>query len=483
MWTFAISQLFDLKRTISVLFLVSIASAQSLNYHQDNGSDPVDETTCGTDELNHSILVECSRLKCTSGPSSGPSNVIWPSKSSQIVHIYSTRSGARFAQNILPNLNYEESGLERSLNINTTMYILTARNFSTDRSVVGFGATLDTTKLLLSLEEGSFERTHTLIIEDLIGESDSSGHLTILRLPMRPDHVTNHNLTRLFDELDGQFAKLRSSERIKIVIDYKQFQKRNTVLFDAIRLFSDISVRLRNSEIWALAIEQQDLNDTGGQLFEHIHKALPNVLILGSTKLRQAPYFVDHSFRPKVQGLLLKSEPSTPYNILDYLRHADEKFTLLSIGTNRPRTRDYGDWQNARDCAVELMNHLKHGSVGFIEEFSAVDVLGDPKELDSSIYSLHPSHMIHFKGPLFYAIGHFSRYLKAGSQQLNVNVFTQPNMFAAHYTAMLTPTGYVVAIVLNDNEHLLPFRLALDNKILVYAHIEAKSFNTFLIKT
>lgn len=83
---------------------------------------------------------------------------------------------------------------------------------------------------------------------------------------------------------------------------------------------------------------------------------------------------------------------------------------------------------------------------------------------------------------MFYSISHFSRYLPKGTLLLETSLFTQPNMFAAQYSAFLTPSNDIVTIVLNDNDHLLPFRVSVDGVIKIYTGLKPKSFNTFVLR-
>ena len=80
-------------------------------------------------------------------------------------------------------------------------------------------------------------------------------------------------------------------------------------------------------------------------------------------------------------------------------------------------------------------------------------------------------------------MGHFSKYLVPGSRRLDAELSTQPNMFAADYMAFITPKKHIVTIVLNNNGHDLPFRLAIDKNIRIHVMLKSKSFNTFVIKS
>lgn len=82
---------------------------------------------------------------------------------------------------------------------------------------------------------------------------------------------------------------------------------------------------------------------------------------------------------------------------------------------------------------------------------------------------------------MFYAIGHFSRYITPGSIRLKTKLLSAPNMFDLHETAFLTPDNYIVQVVINANQHPVPFRVGLDKKTKLEVLLESKSFSTFIL--
>lgn len=441
---------------------------------------------CNSDELNHSVLVECNITRC--GLPETNLAQIWPTKMSKLLHVYSSRAGARFEQVELLNLDYEEDATAKLFDINTTLTVFNKIRNPERNRLLGFGATLNATKIL-----GDLEKSYGLVLDDLLGELPSSARLNILRLAL--DASSRYpNLSKTLQDIDQHVAHSRNYNTqkapLKILLDVKADhtqQADRSSLFEIIRATAGVLENLSSVEIWAIALDHAFISSDSGQnqdYYDLIRKYLPSTMIVASAPLAAAPNFVDRSAKStKFQGLLLRGQQSTPYNVLEYLSTKTRIELILSVGSNRRKTRDYGDWENAQAHAVELLKHLKYGSMGFIEDLSVIEVLDkeEPNQ-DSSLYNLHASHQTHFRGPMFYATGHFSRYLPPGSEPLEVSVFTQPNMFSAHYAAYKTPNNHIVAIILNSNDHLLPFRLEVDNKIVAHTSIEAKSFNTIILK-
>ena len=444
------------------------------------------ETTCRWDELSHSTLVECNAIQC----GSKTNDRIWPDDSSEVIQIASSRSGNRFERRRLPNLNYYESDSQRLFDINTTLYVRT--RVKQNNEIIGFGATLNTSKLLATTDQKAFERAYGQILSDLFAQSESRLALTIFRLPVEPGYVVGQNLSDLLQELDLRVAQLMkydaTKKPLKILLDLDKFDPQT--LLDTMRNMANVTFQMSSIEIWALSVNVLDKVGeealVEGELFESIRRTFSISLVLGSVRLRDAPAFLDRLPRNQTsfQGLLLKAEPSLPYEYLAHVRSLGHNLKILSIGSDKPATKYYGDWQSAQNYAAEIMNHLRYNSSAFIESLSAVEVLEETREdLDASIYSLHRSHMLHFRGPMYYALGHFTRHLLPGSQVLDdYEIFTQPNMFAGSYLAFKTADGgHIVAVVLNDNEHQMPFRLAVNQKIVAQTALESKSFNTFIV--
>uniref|UniRef100_A0A6G1SPL0 Uncharacterized protein n=1 Tax=Aceria tosichella TaxID=561515 RepID=A0A6G1SPL0_9ACAR len=466
---------------------------------QASSSTRVETHTCETEDLNHSILVECNVTSCARPTISsireehgaGGEKIDWPLESSQIIHVYSTLAGERFAQVSLPNLDYEEDYRARLLDINTTLYVKMVNTLDWDgverHNLAGFGATLDFMKLERALNEGQFERLFGLIFDDLFRGISSGANLTVLRLYINlGQNQKERNLQATLLKLDDQLGKRASRlpAKLKLMIDLYNYAESSDL-----ELSSNFTRSLVNTQLWAVSIDTGFKNSAKSRVSEPILP--PDTLLFASTEPLLAPYIVDELNRKpasKFQGILIRSKSSVPYNYLQYSRkHARSNIRLMTVGRASPKTKNLGDWQNAQESASELMNHLKYGSNGYIDHESVLDVLADQPDdgqsSDCSLYSLHQDHGLHFRGPKFYALGHFSRYLKEGSLPLETELFTQPNMFAAQYSAFMSADRqYVVGVVLNDNEHLLPFRLAIDKQIRVFANLEPKSFNTFLIK-
>lgn len=466
---------------IITVLIIQWFGVTAISAEVDSSSKPV-QGHCTTDDLNHSVLVECDDSSCE-----GPNEAIWPENREQVIHMYSSRAGERFVVDKLPNLDYQETEQVRMFDINNTLYVKTNSN-KLMGSIKGFGTTVDLERLLAQFDDSSFDKNYGLIMKDLFGSPPYGNGFTILRIPITRANLLagkNNDISSLIVKLDTWALNNNVDRKIKIIVSLEDIENGHGLherLMSLSRSFQDCKT------CWAVAINNIELEmRKDGSIYQNLKSIIGTDNIYGLTNLstiEQDPNLIaplpSYHHQSFSSGILVKTEFSTVYNILDDLKKLYPN-NMLTIGGYRQQVVEYGDWLNARNYAVTILNLLKHGSNGFIEELSNVDIMADRSRHDTSIYNLRPDHNVHFKGPMYYAIGHFSRHLAEGSELLETSVTTAPNMFAAQYGAFKIRNGVVVAIVLNDNEHLLPFRLAVDGRIKAFTNIKPKSFNTFVI--
>ena len=87
----------------------------------------------------------------------------------------------------------------------------------------------------------------------------------------------------------------------------------------------------------------------------------------------------------------------------------------------------------------------------------------------------------YYRNPMFYAIGHFSRYVTPGSIRLQAKLFSAPNMYDLHQVAFMTPDNYLVQVVINGNQHPVPFRVGVNKRTKLEVMLDKKSFHTFIL--
>lgn len=116
-----------------------------------------------------------------------------------------------------------------------------------------------------------------------------------------------------------------------------------------------------------------------------------------------------------------------PYKSLFQVRRwLPNKFSLISteasfIGRPRP-----GDWSRAVKYARDIIENLRAGAIGWIDWNLALNMAGGPtwsgNYLDAAIL-VDEHEQSFYKNPMFYAIGHLSRFMRAGSSVLASQVY------------------------------------------------------------
>lgn len=119
-----------------------------------------------------------------------------------------------------------------------------------------------------------------------------------------------------------------------------------------------------------------------------------------------------------------ENSPSlTDYDHLDKtLAIDDSKFILSTEATYCPGTI-LGDWGRGEAYGWDMINSLKHGSVGWVDWNLVLDMKGGPNHAnnlcDAPILVDAATQSIHYQ-PMFAFIGHFSKYVRPGAVQIGL---------------------------------------------------------------
>lgn len=434
-------------------------------------------STCTTEDLDHSNLIECGKQACDV-----LGGQIWPLHREDVIHLSSSRSGDRFKLEKLRNLDYIMTAQEELLNINTTLRVETK---SKKQKIYGIGASIDLAKFF---SNGSIDHSLGLILRDLLSSPKVGIQMVFLRIKLQTDFVARNNVVYVIKELDKLIEKIstqsNNQEKVQMIFTIDGMNKTQDII-EVLRVIMGGLEEANHLECWAITIDKDWLlsNPESNLFLSDIRDLLTPKNLMSLVNMKEAPSFIDRSFKSptvSLDGLIIKAEFSSVYNILDYVRNSSNSLIIMSMGSDWPKTSDYGDWENAKNNAIEIMNHFKHGSNGFLETYSTKNILPDTVPFDSLIYQLPSGY---FRGPIFYSVGHFSLHVTPGSWVLDSQIATSPNMYAAHYMSFMTKySDYVVTIVINDNEHILPFQLVVDGRVVTQVNMKPKSFNSLVTK-
>lgn len=250
------------------------------------------------------------------------------------------------------------------------------------------------------------------------------------------------------------------------------------------------SMSMRPSEVIELI---KDLSDEEKKKITRDIR-LPRLMIMGD-KLSYIPYWTDRVLSPKAQiqskisGLAYKcqsNEPSTYDNLVYHMRRNPTKYLLAIEGTpNGPMK--LGSWQYAENYLNEMVKNLEFGSVGWIDSNLALNLEGGPtvsgpiRAWDAPMI-VDKRRASYYRNPMFYAIGHLSRYVRPGSIRVRVDFFSAAQNYARQHIGFVTPQNYLVVLVMNNNIGPIAINIGINTRTKVEALLETKSFNTFLFK-
>ncbi|XP_015785811.1 putative glucosylceramidase 4 [Tetranychus urticae] len=184
-------------------------------------------------------------------------------------------------------------------------------------------------------------------------------------------------------------------------------------------------------------------------------------------------------------------EPYTPMNLVH--ESYPDKFLISTEacegwGGNFQGVR-IGNWTRAETYAWDIINNLNHWGTGWIDWNLALDPLGGPNYVlnvaDSAIL-VDAKNKVYYKQPMFYALGHFSKFLSPGSIRLGFSDNIDHPMIKV--TAFLDTNGQVIVILLNRKEEAIvasiagvtnePFQVALSPRSIKTLIVPSSSLSS-----
>ncbi|NXK01386.1 GLCM Glucosylceramidase, partial [Corythaixoides concolor] len=111
-----------------------------------------------------------------------------------------------------------------------------------------------------------------------------------------------------------------------------------------------------------------------------------------------------------------------------------------------------GCWERGNQYSHSILTNLNHFVAGWTDWNLALDLEGGPnwsKNYVDSPVIVDTSEGIFYKQPMFYHMGHFSKFIPEGSQRVGLVASKESKKTDLEYTAFLRPDGAVVVVVLN----------------------------------
>ncbi|XP_075983909.1 lysosomal acid glucosylceramidase-like [Anticarsia gemmatalis] len=113
---------------------------------------------------------------------------------------------------------------------------------------------------------------------------------------------------------------------------------------------------------------------------------------------------------------------------------------------------DLGSWPRAKGYIMDIITDINHGVVGWIDWNMCLNFEGGPtwaKNYVDSPIIVYPNKGVFIKQPMFYAMGHFSKFVPRGSRRIKVaGACSWGNSISR--VAFTTPRNTVVVVLYND---------------------------------
>ncbi|XP_063847517.1 lysosomal acid glucosylceramidase-like isoform X2 [Scylla paramamosain] len=142
-----------------------------------------------------------------------------------------------------------------------------------------------------------------------------------------------------------------------------------------------------------------------------------------------------------------------------------------------------GSWTRAERYTQNIIEDVNHFASGWIDWNLALDPAGGPNwagnEVDAPII-INPEKDEFYKQPIFYVMGHFSKFVPAGSVSIPSWVRgSTAGLF--HTAAFVHPDGYVVLQLLNKNDTETEVRVEWEGGDFTLSLVPPRSFQTLLL--
>lgn len=144
-----------------------------------------------------------------------------------------------------------------------------------------------------------------------------------------------------------------------------------------------------------------------------------------------------------------------PVNVLDRTHTKfPDKFIINTEACNGDKPWDWkkvqlGSWKRAEAYIESVIQDLHHWVAGWVDWNLALDKQGGPnwaKNFVDSPIIVDPNNDEFYKQPMFYALGHFSKFIRRGASRIGIAPDSADKVFSL---GVINPDGGVVVVLFN----------------------------------
>ncbi|XP_064032146.1 lysosomal acid glucosylceramidase-like [Pogoniulus pusillus] len=144
-----------------------------------------------------------------------------------------------------------------------------------------------------------------------------------------------------------------------------------------------------------------------------------------------------------------------------------------------------GGWDRGSKYSHSILTNLNNYVTGWTDWNLALDLEGGPnwsKNYVDSPVIVDSSKDVFYKQPMFYHLGHFSKFIPEGSQRVGLAVSKRCRQCDLEHSAFLRPDGAIVLVVLNRSPMDVSFGISDPRVGFFEATAPSDSIQTFLWK-
>ena len=137
------------------------------------------------------------------------------------------------------------------------------------------------------------------------------------------------------------------------------------------------------------------------------------------------------------------------------------KFLLATEACNKAHPDKYhlGNWTEGVSYSSDIIDNLNHWAIGWVDWNMALNLEGGPnwaQNFDNSPIIVNSTAGEFYKQPMFYHLGHFSKFLPEGS----VRIHSEANSASSlKFVSAITPSNEKVLVILNQSLKELPIKV------------------------
>nr|XP_022911874.1 glucosylceramidase-like [Onthophagus taurus] len=180
-----------------------------------------------------------------------------------------------------------------------------------------------------------------------------------------------------------------------------------------------------------------------------------------------------------VHWYLDKYVPATTLNTTHY--KYEDKFILSTEACEGSTRVDkgvrLGNWQRGENYAKDIIDDLNNWVIGWVDWNMAINMTGGPTYVENIVDApiiVDGKSKVFYKNPMYYAMGHFSKFLPRGSRRISLTGdYTNLDI-----VAFKKPKGGIAIEILNRYNYSIPLKIRYKNNKLISLNVTPKSMNT-----